>query len=461
MAYVRIIASNSLRRAVTYITSPEKTEDQLLVSTNICTQKYAVEDMLATKRRYGKTDGIQCFHLIQSFAPGEVTPEQAMEIAQVMVQAHFADYECVMAVHVDKNHVHAHTVINSVNWETGKKYVSNWRTLQQFRETSDRLCREHGLSVIKPAGHAGMHYYEWLRNQRGYSTYRSMLEADMDEAIGMATDIGEYYSLMEQMGYEIRHGNRTSYSFQGSEYICPERRDPKYSEENIRRAIDGAMMKNPEYQVHIPRQVYQPPKHHPKRKGFIALYYHYLYLLGRIQKRVYPPRVTPELMKAVQRFEEYREQFRFLQANGIETESQMRDFMKQTESELSSLMKKRTILNVRKKKRMDLYRALAEEQSLKPAADLYRSGHMDFKAEYDRYAGVVALLDACGESREVLADEKATVYKEAADLNREIRRRRKDLNMCEEIQANASTVERQIAEAEQAPVWERQYEQER
>ena len=220
-------------------------------------------------------------------------------------------------------------------------------------------------------------------------------------------------------------------------------------------------MKNPEYQVHIPRQVYQPPKHHPKRKGFIALYYHYLYLLGRIQKRVYPPRVTPELMKAVQRFEEYREQFRFLQANGIETESQMRDFMKQTESELSSLMKKRTILNVRKKKRMDLYRALAEEQSLKPAADLYRSGHMDFKAEYDRYAGVVALLDACGESREVLADEKATVYKEAADLNREIRRRRKDLNMCEEIQANASTVERQIAEAEQAPVWERQYEQER
>ena len=203
----------------------------------------------------------------------------------------------------------------------------------------------------------------------------------MDEAIGMAVDIGDFYALIEQMGYTIRHGNRTSYSFLGSEYICPERRNPKYSEENIRRAIDGAMAEFSieGYPASVPRRIYQPPKHHPKRKGFIALYYHYLYLLGKIQKRTYPPRVTPDLLKAVQRFELYREQFKFLQAHGIETESQMHTFTEQANLELEALLKQRTILNVRKKKRMKLYQVLAEEQALRPAADLYRNGHSDFK----------------------------------------------------------------------------------
>ena len=87
--------------------------------------------------------------IIQSFKPGEITPELALEIAQTFVAEHLADYEVVIGVHVDKEHIHAHMIFNSVNQATGRKYHSNAKSYyQQIRVISDRLCREHGLSVI-------------------------------------------------------------------------------------------------------------------------------------------------------------------------------------------------------------------------------------------------------------------------------------------------------------------------
>ena len=105
--------------------------------------------MLETKQAVGKEVGVQYYHIIQSFQPGEVTPEQALEIATEFAQEHLPGYETVIGVHVDKKHIHAHLIFNSVNADTGEKYHSNARSYyQQIRATSDRLCREHGLSVI-------------------------------------------------------------------------------------------------------------------------------------------------------------------------------------------------------------------------------------------------------------------------------------------------------------------------
>ena len=105
--------------------------------------------MLKTKQAVGKEGGLQYYHIIQSFQPGEVTPEQALEIATEFAQEHLLGYETVIGVHVDKKHIHAHLIFNSVNANTEEKYHSNARSYyQQIRATSDRLCREHGLSVI-------------------------------------------------------------------------------------------------------------------------------------------------------------------------------------------------------------------------------------------------------------------------------------------------------------------------
>lgn len=419
------------------------------MATHLCSKENAYGDMMATKQRYEKTDGVQCYHLIQSFQPGEITAELATEIAQAFVEEHLSDYETVIGVHVDKKHIHAHILFNSVNWRTGEKYHSNARTYySQIRATSDRLCREHGLSVIMQ-GETGksMSYIEWFRRSKGQPTYRSMLEADLKIAMEDANELGHFFMLMEDMGYEIKHGNRLGFRLPGQDhFMYPERKNPQYSEDGICAAIEGNLMeiaagRKP---VVIYREPYRPYKKHPKYKGFLALYVHYLYVLGQIQKQQYPPKMTPQMQKDIMRFEQLQEQFKFLQKHGIERSSQMQKLQAELQTEMAMLTKQRTILNVQKKKRKALFQALSDVKSLAPAKELYEAGQVGFEAEYQRYIDAAALLDGCGISKEALAQEKAEIYEKLANLNREIRQCRNDLKMCQEITGETPNLEHRL-----------------
>ncbi|GAA3316231.1 hypothetical protein GCM10020331_012790 [Ectobacillus funiculus] len=96
-----------------------------------------------------KNEGIQAHHIIQSFKPGEVTPEQANEIGQELAKEIAKGHEAVVYTHTDKDHVHNHIIINSVNYENGRKYNASKEELYRIREVSDRLCQERNLSVVK------------------------------------------------------------------------------------------------------------------------------------------------------------------------------------------------------------------------------------------------------------------------------------------------------------------------
>ena len=450
MAITKILArKGGLKGAINYVMNGDKTEEQLLVATHLCTQENACGDMLRTKKQHKQTDGVQYYHIVQSFKPGEITPELALEIAQAFVQEHLAEYEAVIGVHTDREHVHSHIVFNSVRWDGKGKYHSNAKTYySHIRAISDRLCKEHGLSVIMQGdGSKAMSYYEWLRQSKGQPTYRAMLEADLKVAIEDANDIGNFFMLMEDMGYEVKHGSRLGFRLRGQDrFMYPERRNAQYSEEGIRAAIDGNLMeieagRKP---VVIYRQPYRPYKKHPKYKGFLALYVHYLYILGKIQKQQYPPRMTGKLKQDVMRFEELREQFKFLRENGIQTEAQLKDFQKSLEDKLQTLTKQRTILNVPKKKRQELYAALSTEAALGPVKALYEEGQTGFETEYAQYMNAVKLLDTCGVSREELSAEKAECYEKLADLNREIRQVRKKISMCQAILDDVPKIEKNI-----------------
>lgn len=467
MAITKILArKGGLKGAINYVMNGDKTEEQLLVATHLCTKENACGDMLRTKKQHKQTDGVQYYHIVQSFKPGEITPELALEIAQAFVQEHLSEYEAVIGVHTDRKHVHSHIIFNSVRWDGKGKYHSNAKTYySQIRAISDRLCQEHGLSVIMQGdGSKSMSYYEWLRQSKGQPTYRSMLEADLKVAIEDANDIGHFYMLMEDKGYEVKHGSRLGFRLRGQErFMYPERRNAQYSEEGIRAAIEGNLLeieagRKP---VVVYRQPYRPYKKHPKYKGFLALYVHYLYILGKIQKQQYPPRMTGKLKQDVMRFEELREQFKFLRENGIESEAQLKDFQKSLEDKLQPLTKQRTILNVRKKKRQELYAALSTEAALAPVKALYEEGQTGFEAEYAQYMDAVKLLDSCGVSREDLAAEKAGCYEKLADLNREIRQMRKKISMCQAILDDVPQIEKNIqkTEPQKQEVREHEYEQ--
>ena len=147
----------------------------------------------------------------------------------------------------------------------------------------------------------------------------------------------------------------------------------------------------------------------------------------------YPPRMAPQLRQAVMKSQQYREQFDFLRENDIATQGDMAAFQARTEEALANLMKQRTILNVRKKKRRKLYTALADVAALAQAKALYEAGLSGMEAEYARYIEAVAVLEQCAIPREQLSNEKAEVYEQVAEINRQIRAERKKLALCRDI----------------------------
>ena len=243
MAITKILARKGrLDVGIRYVLNGDKTQEQILTARLNCDPGHECRQMLETKRAVGKEGGVQYYHLIQSFQPGEVTPELALEIAREFAEEHLPGYQTVIGIHVDKEHIHAHILFNSVNADTGEKYHSNAQSYyRQIRVISDRLCRERGLSVLlqgKPT--QAVSYIEWLRRSRGQPTFRSMLEEDLRTAIADANDLGHFFLLMEHMGYEISHGNRLGFRLRGQErFMIPGRKNPLFTEDGIRAAIQG------------------------------------------------------------------------------------------------------------------------------------------------------------------------------------------------------------------------------
>ena len=450
MAVTKILARRGgLAQAIAYVVNGDKTEEQVLTAAQGCSLGSACAEMQDAKIRWNKTDGVQLYHIIQSFRPGEITPGLALEIAQEFVREHLPGYQAVIGIHTDRAHIHAHIVFNSVNQLTGEKYHSNARSYyQQIRGISDRLCREHGLSVIMTGEPSkAVSYIEWLRQSKGQPTFRSMLEADLRTATQDANDLGHFFLLMEHMGYEIRHGDRLGFRLRGQErFMYPGRRDPLFTEDGIRAAIQGnlAEIEAGHRPAVIQRPKYRPYRKHPKYTGFLALYVHYLYLLDKIGQRQYPPRMTPHLRQEVMRFEQYQVQFAFLRENNIVTQADMDAVQSRTEESLAKLMKQRTILNVRKKRRQHLYTALADAEALAPSKALYEEGLTGMEAEFEKYMEAVKQLEKCGISAERLTEEKAEIYEQLASLNREIRAERRKLKLCQEIRQQIPAMEQDI-----------------
>ena len=224
--------------------------------------------------------------------------------------------------------------------------------------------------------------------------------------------------------------------------MYPERKNAAFSEENIERTIAGnlAEIEAGTRPALLPRPKPQPYRPHPKYKGFLALYYHYCYLLGRIEKRQYPPRMTPHLRREIMKAETYKARLKFLQENGIATADDLTVCMHQAESTVTQLAKQRTILNVRKKKHKKLFDALAAEAAF--------AGFEPRKAEYDDAKEV---LDTCGIPREALLAEKADLYEQLAQVNQQIRQERWKLKQCKEISETSAIMQKDIDHIEQQP----------
>ena len=151
-----------------------------------------------------------------SFKPGETTPEQAHEIGmKLAAEVLGGNYEFVLSTHTDKGHVHNHLIFNAVSFVDYKKYHSNKSTYHFIRRTSDRLCREYGLSVIEPSKNKGKSYSEYTADKNGLS-WKSQLRLAIDKAIRRSRDLDDFLLRMELAGYTVKRQEK-NISFCNSE----------------------------------------------------------------------------------------------------------------------------------------------------------------------------------------------------------------------------------------------------
>lgn len=149
-------------------------------------------------------------HLIQAFEPGEVSPEEAHEIGmQLAKEILGGKYEFVLTTHIDKEHIHNHLIFNAVSFTDHKHYHSNKHSYHEIRRASDRLCREHGLSVIVPGQDKGKSYIEHQAAQNGTS-YKAKLKAAIDRLIPASSSLEDLLARLQREGYEIKRGKYIS-----------------------------------------------------------------------------------------------------------------------------------------------------------------------------------------------------------------------------------------------------------
>ena len=292
-------SAGSLEEAIDYAMNRDKTERSVFEDAIGCVCETAYQDMVATKKRYHKMDGVQGYHLVQSFVKGEVTPELAhqigMELAERLLQR---KYEAVITTHLNTEHYHNHIVFNSVSMEDGKKYHSNSRSYyEDVRKASDALCLKYGLSVIEPKNGKGKSYAQWMAEQDGKPTWRTSIRLDIRDAVAESFTWKQFLEQMKQRGYQWKLNRKyIALKAPGMErYIRLRSLGKHYSEESIRQWILQPKSRIPAGKEGDSRS---PKK---KLKGIQALYYSYLYQMGALKQK--PKRISPVLRADIRKLD--------------------------------------------------------------------------------------------------------------------------------------------------------------
>ena len=241
MAITKIHAIKAtVHKAVDYICDPAKTDESILISSFGCSPETAAYDFKFALSKTSQADTNKAFHLIQSFMPSEVSYKEAhqigVELADKLLEG---KYSYIVSTHIDKGHVHNHIIFCAVDMVNQRKYVSNRRSYAYIRRTSDRLCKEHGLSVVMPGQDRGKSYAEWDAHRKGTS-WKAKLKAAIDAAIPQAKDFDDFLRLLQEQGYEVKRGKYVSFRAPGQgRFTRCKTLGEAYTEEAITERIKG------------------------------------------------------------------------------------------------------------------------------------------------------------------------------------------------------------------------------
>lgn len=196
---------STIQRSIDYICNPHKTDDQLLMATFACSHITAGLDFEDALSHASNTIGAnKAFHLIQSFAPGEVSFDECHVIGKELADRLLeGKYSYVLTTHINKEHYHNHLIFCAVNNINQERYYDTKSSYKHIRELSDNLCKEHGLSIVIPSGRKGKSYAEWSADKDGYSI-KATIKMDITNTIRIAKSYDDFILKMKNLGYEIK-----------------------------------------------------------------------------------------------------------------------------------------------------------------------------------------------------------------------------------------------------------------
>ena len=339
----------SLEGAVDEALNQDKSEQDLFQSAIGCTLESAFADMFTVKKMWHKEKGVQGFHLVQSFAAGEVTPELAHQIG-----LEFADqllggkFQVVVSTHLNTGHIHNHLVWNSVSMENGRKYRSNEKSyVTQIRRISDELCRKHRLSVIDTAKseRVARPYAQWLAEQNGKPTWKTPIQQDVDAAVAVSLTWKQFLRTLEQRGYTFRFDRKyATLKPPGRDYTVRFKTlGGQYTPEAIQRRILYPKPLTPAGKGTPPDRSFRL-RTIPSRRltGLRALYFSYLYKVGALRKK--PRYPSYAVREDIRKLDKRIEQADFIFKNHIGDRGQLAAIRQKAEDEIAVLLKQRQML---------------------------------------------------------------------------------------------------------------------
>ena len=205
MAYTKIHAIKAtVDKAIDYICNPDKTDENIFISSFACSPETAAIDFKYTLDHCRENSPNKAYHLIQAFAPGEVNFEEAHRIGQKLADRLLqGKYSYVVTTHIDKGHIHNHIIFCAADNIEHNKYHDCKQSYYHIRKLSDELCKEHNLSVIVPGEKRGKKYNEWDADKSG-TAWKPQLRKDINSCIKSASTYEEFLLLLRAKGYEIK-----------------------------------------------------------------------------------------------------------------------------------------------------------------------------------------------------------------------------------------------------------------
>ena len=351
-----------LYAAIRYVENDDKTDHTAFVTGINCSKHNAYHEMVAVKRRFGERGKNIAYHGYQSFAEGEVTPEEAHQIGVETARMMWgAKYQVVVSTHLNTDNIHNHFVINSVAFTDGKKFRNSIGDRLELRKISDKICAERSKSVIESHKFYSNKKAYWAQ-KAGHVTHREMLRRDVEEALSKCITHNEFMAYMKTLGYtftrDFRYDHPSVISSGWSRSVRLSSLGDRYSKENLINRFRWNY-------DHIGQIKFNPPK--SKRKPLLDFEYQMreaaqmdgLQLLFAIivelfkictgnnvqeaDNRPLSPMIRTEASKA----DKYMEEYWLLRDHFIESPQELLSFQQNKAAQIAELEQKRYELRLR------------------------------------------------------------------------------------------------------------------